>query len=50
MLFVVPHSASPLAISSAQAALVFGQGATANIAPWTDQNFYFIRPPTKGGK
>jgi hypothetical protein len=48
MLFVVPHAASPLAISSEQAALVFGTGPTANIAPWTDQNFYFIRPPTKG--
>ncbi|MGB8295143.1 MAG: hypothetical protein WCG85_06925 [Polyangia bacterium] len=48
MLFVVPKSASPMAISSQQAALVFGTGATANIAPWTDENFYFIRPPTKG--
>jgi len=34
--------------SSQQAALVFGTGATANIAPWIDENFYFIRPPTKG--
>ena len=48
MLFVVPKSASPVAISSQQAALVFGTGATANIAPWIDENFYFIRPPTKG--
>ena len=48
MLFVVPHAASPVAISSEQAALVFGTGPTANIAPWTDQNFYFIRTPTKG--
>jgi hypothetical protein len=48
MLFVVPHTASPLAVSSEQAALIFGTGPTANIAPWTDQNFYFIRPPTKG--
>jgi hypothetical protein len=48
MLFVVPHGASPEAISSAQAKLVFGTGSTANIAPWTDENFYFIRPPTKG--
>ena len=48
MLFVVPHSASPEAISSAQAKLVFGQGAAGNVAPWLDTNFYFIRPPTKG--
>jgi len=48
MLFVVPHSASPQAISSAQAKLVFGTGATANVLPWTDENFYFIRPATKG--
>jgi hypothetical protein len=48
MIFVVPHSASPEAISSTQAKLVFGTGQTANVAPWTDENFYFIRPPTKG--
>jgi hypothetical protein len=48
MIFVVPHSASPEAISSAQAKLVFGQGAAGNVAPWTDPNFYFVRPPTKG--
>jgi hypothetical protein len=48
MIFVVPHSASPEAISSAQAKLVFGQGAAGNIAPWTDPSFYFVRPPTKG--
>ena len=48
MLFVVPHSASPEAISSEQAKSVFGTGAAANIVPWTDQNFYFVRLPTKG--
>jgi hypothetical protein len=48
MLFVVPQSASPQAISSGQAKLVFGEGAAANISPWTDPSFYFIRPPTKG--
>ena len=48
MLFVVPKLASPVAISSEQAALVFGQGAVANITPWTDENYYFIRTPTKG--
>jgi hypothetical protein len=48
MLFVVPKTASPMAISSQQAALVFGTGATANVTPWTDEAFYFIRPPTKG--
>ncbi len=48
MIFVVPHSASPEVISSAQAKLVFGQGAAGNVAPWTDPTFYFIRPPTKG--
>jgi hypothetical protein len=45
---VVPHSASPEAISSAQAKLVFGQGAAGNIPPWTDPTFYFVRPPSKG--
>jgi hypothetical protein len=45
LLFVVPHSASPEAISSQQATLVFGTGATANIAPWLDENFYFILQP-----
>jgi len=48
MLFVAPHTASSLAISSEEAALVFGTGPTANIAPWIDQSFYFIRTPTKG--
>jgi hypothetical protein len=48
MIFVVPHSASPEAISSAQAKLVFGQGALGNVAPWLDPNFYFVRPSTKG--
>jgi hypothetical protein len=48
MLFIVPHSASPEAISSGQAKLVFGQGAAGNVAPWTDPTFYFIRPTTKG--
>jgi hypothetical protein len=48
MLFVVPKSASPVAISSEQAKLVFGTGSLANIAPWTDENYYFIRTPTKG--
>jgi hypothetical protein len=48
MLFVVPHTASPAAISSEQALKVFGQGAAGNIAPWIDPNFYFVRPPTKG--
>jgi hypothetical protein len=48
MVFVVPHSASPDAISSGQAKLVFGQGSAGNITPWTDPTFYFIRPSTKG--
>jgi hypothetical protein len=48
MLFVVPHSASPQAISSAQAKLVFGTGSMADVLPWNDENFYFIRPATKG--
>jgi len=48
MIFVVPHSASPEAISSAQAKLVFGQGAAGNVPPWTDPAFYFVRPATKG--
>lgn len=48
MIFVVPHSASPEAISSEQAKLVFGTGSTANVLPWTDEAFYFIRPATKG--
>jgi hypothetical protein len=48
MLFVVPKAASPVAISSEQARLVFGTGATANVAPWTDESFYFVRTSTKG--
>ena len=48
MLFVAPKAASPIAISSQQATLVFGTGATAGVAPWTDEAFYFIRTPTKG--
>ena len=48
MLFVVPRSASPEAISSGQAKLVFGQGAAGNVVPWIDPNFYFVRPTTKG--
>jgi hypothetical protein len=48
MIFVVPHSASPEAISSQQAKLVFGTGSAANVLPWTDESFYFIRPATKG--
>jgi hypothetical protein len=46
LMFVVPHSASPEAISSQQATLVFGTGSTANISPWIDENFYFILQPT----
>jgi hypothetical protein len=46
LLFVVPHSATPEAISAAQAGLVFGTGATANVSPWIDENFYFILQPT----
>jgi len=46
LMFVVPHSASPQAISSQQATLVFGTGSTANISPWLDENFYFILQPT----
>jgi hypothetical protein len=45
VLFVVPHSASPEAISSEQARSVFGTGSNANISPWTDENFYFILQP-----
>ena len=48
MLFVVPRSASAEGISVAQARAVFGTGATAGIAPWTDENFYFVRPASKG--
>jgi hypothetical protein len=48
MIFVVPRSASPEAISSEQAKLVFGTGSTANVLPWNDENFYFVRPATKG--
>jgi hypothetical protein len=48
MLFVAPKAASPIAISSQQATLVFGTGATAGVAPWTDEAFYFIRTPSKG--
>jgi len=48
MLFVVPRSASPEAISSGQAKLVFGQGAAGNVVPWIDPSFYFVRPTTKG--
>jgi hypothetical protein len=45
LLYVVPHSATPEAISSGQARLVFGTGSTANISPWIDENFYFILQP-----
>jgi hypothetical protein len=45
LIFITPHSASPEAISSEQAALVFGTGATANIAPWLDESFYFVLKP-----
>jgi hypothetical protein len=48
MIFVTPHSASPEAISSEQAKLVFGTGSTANVLPWNDETFYFIRPASKG--
>jgi hypothetical protein len=45
LLFITPHSASPEGISSEQAALAFGTGATANIAPWLDESFYFVLKP-----
>ncbi len=45
LLFVVPHSASPQAISSQQAAQVFGTGSAAAISPWLDEDFYFILKP-----
>jgi len=48
MLFVVPKSASPMAISSQQAALVFGTAPPPTSRSWIRRELLFIRPPTKG--
>jgi hypothetical protein len=46
--FVVPKASTAQAISAEEAHMVFGFGANGQVAPWTDETFYFVRPATKG--
>jgi hypothetical protein len=45
--FVVPEASTQTAITAEEAYFVFGFGSAGMVEPWTDENFYFIRPPTK---
>ncbi len=46
--FVVPKASTAQAISAEEAYLVFGFGAAGQVPPWIDENFFFVRPATKG--
>jgi hypothetical protein len=48
MVFVAPTASAATAISAEEAYLVFGFGQNGQVSPWTNEAFYFIRPPTKG--
>ena len=48
MVFVVPTASSATAISAEEAYLVFGFGQNGDVSPWTNESFYFVRPPSKG--
>jgi hypothetical protein len=47
-LFAVPTASLATAISAEEAYLVFGFGAAGKVDPWTNEDFYFIRPASKG--
>lgn len=48
MTFVAPKNAQPTAVSFEQAFLLFGFGAMYNVTPWTNKDYYFIRPEYSG--
>ena len=45
--FIVPEASTQHYITAEQAYFVFGFGNAGQAAPWTDENFMFIRTPTK---
>jgi hypothetical protein len=45
--FIVPKASSQTVITAEEAYFVFGFGQNGRAAPWTDENYLFIRPPTK---
>ena len=47
-IFVVPTASTASAISAEEAYLVFGFGAAGKVSPWLNEDFYFIRPASKG--
>jgi hypothetical protein len=47
-LFAVPTASMATAISAEEAYLVFGFGAAGGVEPWTNEDYYFIRPASKG--
>jgi hypothetical protein len=46
--FVAPTASIATAISAEEAYLVFGFGQAGGVSPWTNEDFYFIRPASKG--
>jgi hypothetical protein len=44
----VPTASVASAISAEEAYLVFGFGQAGGVSPWTNEDFYFIRPASKG--
>jgi hypothetical protein len=47
-IFVVPTASIATAISAEEAYLVFGFGQAGGVSPWTNEDFYFVRPASKG--
>ncbi|MCU1282037.1 MAG: hypothetical protein JWM53_5583 [bacterium] len=48
MVVVVPSTSTQTAMSAEMAYLIFGMGASGQVAPWVDPMFYFIRTPDSG--
>jgi hypothetical protein len=46
--FVVPTASIATAISAEEAYLVFGFGQAGGVSPWINEDFYFVRPASKG--
>jgi hypothetical protein len=46
--FAVPQASTQSAITAKEAYFVFGFGQSGRVVPWIDEQFMFIRTPTKG--
>jgi hypothetical protein len=45
--FIVPKASSQTVITAEEGYFVFGDGQKGQVTPWNDENYMFIRPPTK---